>query len=152
MFDLESYIERQKKWSLETFGGGERTLGILAHVEKELVECEQEPESLEEPIDVIILGLDGFWRHGGISSEARLDLYVYPIEGVLGKIKSGYDRPLFWLFVASYGAKLFRDRGGDLEKIGDHLLAKQEVNFTRKWPRPVSQDQPVEHIKEGDFA
>lgn len=63
MNSLEEYIEKQREWSLATFGPGLRTGGIVAHIKKELIEIEEEPESLEW-IDVIILGLDGAWRAG----------------------------------------------------------------------------------------
>lgn len=62
---LVEYLERQWKWSLETFGPGFRTAGILSHIRKELGEVEKEPFDLMEWVDIIILALDGFWRHGG---------------------------------------------------------------------------------------
>jgi hypothetical protein len=62
---LTKYLERQKEWSIKTFGNGKRTLGIIRHIEKELKEVEAKPNDLTEWIDVIILALDGYWRHGG---------------------------------------------------------------------------------------
>lgn len=62
---LTKYLERQKEWSIRTFGNGKRTLGIIRHIEKELKEVEVKPNDLTEWIDVIILALDGYWRHGG---------------------------------------------------------------------------------------
>ena len=62
---LTKYLERQKEWSIRTFGNGKRTLGIIRHIEKELKEVEAKPNDLTEWIDVIILALDGYWRHGG---------------------------------------------------------------------------------------
>lgn len=62
---LAKYLERQKEWSIKTFGNGKRTLGIIRHIEKELKEVEEKPNDLTEWIDVIILALDGYWRHGG---------------------------------------------------------------------------------------
>lgn len=61
---LVHYIERQQRWSEDTFGPGRRTGGILAHIRKELTEIERDPLDLEEWIDVIILALDGAWRAG----------------------------------------------------------------------------------------
>lgn len=63
-FVLIQYLERQAEWSQKTFGPGRRTKGIIAHIKKELIEIEQEPKSLEEWIDVVILTLDGAWRAG----------------------------------------------------------------------------------------
>ncbi|OWZ93669.1 hypothetical protein B9J07_12820 [Sinorhizobium sp. LM21] len=63
--DLERYYERQIGWSRETFGPALRTGGIIDHIRKELREIEQEPHDLSEWVDVVILAMDGFWRHGG---------------------------------------------------------------------------------------
>jgi len=62
---LTKFLERQKEWSIKTFGNSKRTLGIIRHIEKELKEVEEKPNDLTEWIDVIILALDGYWRHGG---------------------------------------------------------------------------------------
>ena len=61
--DVE-HLERQRLWSLLTFGPGRRTGGILDHIRKELVEIEDEPTNLNEWVDVVILALDGAWRAG----------------------------------------------------------------------------------------
>lgn len=62
---LESFLMVQRHWSARTFGlGAGRWKGIVAHVEKELREIEQDPLDLDEWIDVIILGFDGAWRTG----------------------------------------------------------------------------------------
>ena len=62
---IVDYLEKQKEWSSNTFGNGKRTLGIIKHIQKELIEIEECPEDLQEWIDVIILAMDGYWRHGG---------------------------------------------------------------------------------------
>lgn len=64
-WSLGQYIRRQWAWSKETFGPGQRTKGVIDHIKKELKEIEKEPDDLEEWTDVIILAMDGFWRHGG---------------------------------------------------------------------------------------
>jgi hypothetical protein len=63
---LTDYIDRQREWSLRTFGNGPRRAGIIAHIESELREIETapKPDDLYEWIDVIILALDGAWRAG----------------------------------------------------------------------------------------
>lgn len=63
-FDMLIYIARQRTWSADTFGSGDRTQGVLDHIRKELGEIEENPDDLEEWIDVIILALDGAWRRG----------------------------------------------------------------------------------------
>lgn len=61
---LREIIQRQKDWSLRTFGKGKRTEGICKHIEKGLAEIRSAPDDLTEWIDVIILALDGAWRAG----------------------------------------------------------------------------------------
>ncbi len=96
--DLSAYVARQAEWSARAFGPGLRTKGLIEHIRKELLEITENPTDLEEWIDVITLGFDGYWRNGG------------------------------W--------------AGDIIK---HLQAKQDKNFRRDWPAPVSEDEPVEH-------
>lgn len=67
--DLQEYYERQITWSRETFGPALRTKGVIDHIRKELREIEQEPHDLSEWIDVVILAMDGFWRHGGNAAD-----------------------------------------------------------------------------------
>lgn len=58
-----AHLTRQREWSTEAFGPGIR-LGVIDHLEKELVEVRAHPEDLHEWVDVVILGLDGAWRSG----------------------------------------------------------------------------------------
>lgn len=60
-----SYYRDQVEWSLATFGPAPRTAGIIEHARKELREIEQRPYDLMEWIDLAMLALDGFHRHGG---------------------------------------------------------------------------------------
>lgn len=55
-------IDRLYAWSLEAYGPGMRTKGILDHIRKELKEIEDDPEDMEEWIDVILLALNGAQR------------------------------------------------------------------------------------------
>jgi hypothetical protein len=66
--DLVSYFKRQIEWSRQTFGPALRTKGVIDHIRKELREIEDSPHDLSEWVDVIILAMDGFWRHGGEAS------------------------------------------------------------------------------------
>jgi hypothetical protein len=81
---LESYLTRQWEWSARTFGPGRRTLGILQHIGKELKEIEAEPTDLSEWIDVVILAMDGFWRHGGNPADL--------LPGLLAKQRKNFAR------------------------------------------------------------
>lgn len=62
--NLIEHIRRQMAWSKTTFGPTARTKGVIDHIRKELLEIEAKPYDLSEWVDVIILGLDGAWRHG----------------------------------------------------------------------------------------
>jgi hypothetical protein len=64
MIDFKRYIERQKAWSLRTFGPGYRTGGVTKHIEKEIAEVRAAPGDLDEWIDIAILAIDGAWRCG----------------------------------------------------------------------------------------
>ncbi len=60
----DKYLAHQVLWSVNTFGPGERSQGVVDHIRKELLEIEQDPFDLKEWVDVIILGFDGAWRSG----------------------------------------------------------------------------------------
>ena len=67
--DLVSHLERQRNFSMRTFGPPQRTqaarmAGPIDHIRKELLELEKKPFKLDKWIDVIILGIDGAWRSG----------------------------------------------------------------------------------------
>ncbi len=66
---METYYARQIEWSRETFGPALRTGGVIDHIRKELREIEGDPHDLSEWIDVVILAMDGFWRHGGAATD-----------------------------------------------------------------------------------
>ena len=62
--DLVEYLEHQREWSEKTFGPGERTAGLIDHIQKELKEIAEYPGDLYEWIDVMILAFDGARRVG----------------------------------------------------------------------------------------
>lgn len=64
VFDLVAHLERQRTFSLATFGPGTRTDGILDHLRKELAEVAAAPTDLSEWVDLVLLALDGAWRAG----------------------------------------------------------------------------------------
>ncbi len=63
-FDLIVHLHRQREFSRQTFGPGERIDGVLDHIRKELCEIEADPTDVEEWIDVVLLAFDGAWRSG----------------------------------------------------------------------------------------
>jgi hypothetical protein len=66
---LEDFLYDQQKFSLETFGPGERLGGILQHIRIELLEVMEKPEDIYEWVDVIILAFDGALRQGHLPEE-----------------------------------------------------------------------------------
>lgn len=82
-FNFLLHLYRQQSFSERTFGPGERSVGLVDHIRKELIEIEAKPADLNEWIDVVILGLDGAWRCGvtdanpsGIPPEQIIDALV----------------------------------------------------------------------------
>ena len=63
-WDIILHLQRQRAFSLQTFGPGPRTAGICDHMRKELREIEEDPDNLEEWVDAILLAFDGAWRTG----------------------------------------------------------------------------------------
>ena len=63
-FDIKKFLEDQKSWSEIQFGKGRRTIGICNHIRHELIEIENDPDNLEEWIDVLLLAFDAIWRLG----------------------------------------------------------------------------------------
>lgn len=57
-----AHLVRQRDFSRETFGPGERLAGVLDHIRKELLEVEAEPQDISEWADLVILAFDGALR------------------------------------------------------------------------------------------
>jgi hypothetical protein len=66
---LTAIIERQRTFSLQAFGEGARTKGILDHIARESKEVAASPHDLSEWADLIILAIDGAWRSGATPAE-----------------------------------------------------------------------------------
>lgn len=88
-----AHLRRQREWSRQTFGPGRRTLGVLDHIRKELLEIEADPDDWTEWIDVVILALDGAWRHGAeprqildaiVAKQAKNEARTWPDWRTLG--------------------------------------------------------------------
>lgn len=60
--DLTQHLKRQIAFSKGTFGPGERTNGILAHMRKEIEEVAESEGSASEWVDLVILAFDGLTR------------------------------------------------------------------------------------------
>lgn len=75
----EGAISAQILFSLNTFGPGDRTKGVVDHIRKELHEIESDPSDFTEWIDVLILAIDGAWRVG-LSPQNIIDLYFSKMD------------------------------------------------------------------------
>jgi hypothetical protein len=66
-FCLYDHLVDQNQFSLGAFGppsGDINLMGVIDHIEKEIVEIKAQPYDLEEWIDIVILATDGAWRAG----------------------------------------------------------------------------------------
>lgn len=71
--DLKHHIVRQMAFSHATFGPGERTKGVMAHIRKELDEVAAANGEAAEWVDVVLLALDGLTRRLAYCNGARSD-------------------------------------------------------------------------------
>ena len=71
--NFEKFINRQRAFSLETFGPDYR--GVPEHIVEELLEVEaavtEGEDELAEWVDVILLGIDGAQRCGHLPAEGQ---------------------------------------------------------------------------------
>jgi hypothetical protein len=164
-FDLASHIEDQKEFSLKTFGPGERTLGIIDHIRKELAEIRSEPSDLEEWIDVISLALDGSWRAGFTSkeivnsiefdinlylkAESNIESIISSIEYDLGRLENHPKALGIWALIAKKAIGGAYSNNFPIRRVLECLTAKLEKNKKRDWPdwRKADPDSVIEHIK-----
>ncbi len=72
---FEAFVERHRRWSFRTFGSGRQTIGLTRHIEKELGEIRANPDDLSEWVDIMILALDGYLRHGGTVENLLRDMH-----------------------------------------------------------------------------
>jgi hypothetical protein len=145
-FDFHAHLERQREWSSRTFGPGNRTAGVVDHIRKELTEIEEHPDDLSEWADVVILGLDGFWRAGAtpeqiiaaivakqVKNEARVwpDWRTQPLDKAIehdrthdaARLPGGSETPANgeWVFVHAAGE--WRCHCGYISTSWDKFLA-----------------------------
>ncbi len=126
---LDSFLLTQRHWSAKTFGlGAGRWKGIVAHVEKELREIEQDPLDLEEWIDVIILGFDGAWRTGASNHAIIAALFA----------KQAKNRRRQWIV------------SEDESVPSEHYKPTPRLSEVL-WPTPPSPSRPLIEEVAGDF-
>lgn len=74
MASFEEFLARHWAWSLRVFGEGRQTAGLTGHIEKEIEEVRAKPDDLAEWVDVMMLAMDGYLRHGGTVGSLLTDL------------------------------------------------------------------------------
>lgn len=115
-FDLVAHLERQRTFSLKTFGPGTRAAGVIDHIRKELREIEADPTDVEEWIDVIILAFDGAWRAG--FEPARI------VEAIIAKQTKNEARRWPDWRTADPDKAIEHDRSGEVARIDDGAAAR----------------------------
>lgn len=81
---ITKYVSDQMAWSMQTFGEGPRTEGVLRHIEKEIDEVRSSPDDVMEWADIAILALDGAWRCGASPADVS--------EAMLNKQRINFSR------------------------------------------------------------
>jgi hypothetical protein len=163
MFDLETHLRRQRAWSLKTFGPGERTRTVCAHIRKELYELAARPDDISEYADVLLLAFDGALRSGfdpyyvAFNFVVRLNAEV--TRPLLLKTVSRLEttaeiNPNVWLDLVSSVASFALQRGFRWPDITAALASKQTTNEARNWPdwRTAAPGVPIEHIRNDEAA
>lgn len=161
---LDAYIDRQMRWSAVTFGPNDRSMGVLAHIEKELNEVRNAATEmfhaptpanraslLEEIIDVMILAIDGLWRCGNDPRGCVEIVRVVKMWRSCGDLLTdlqwlvergrGYRQDGDAALLGDCFARLYRTAGAlayqlkfSSDQINAQLEAKQKKNFARAWP------------------
>lgn len=75
--NLIDYLYTQRAWSVQTFGPGDRTVGLIRHILSELHEIIDAPtneDKFVEFIDVMILAFDGAMRLGATPEQVAAAL------------------------------------------------------------------------------
>lgn len=64
VFNLVAHLERQRAFSLSTFGPGERLPGILALLGDGISDISHAPADLMKWVNLVLQAFDGAWRMG----------------------------------------------------------------------------------------
>ena len=86
---IADFLVDTHDFSLNTFGPGPRTEGVLSHIGKELGEVRKEPDDMEEWIDLIILSFDGAMRR--LTQEQGLQPY-HAVNVLMDKWREKTDK------------------------------------------------------------
>lgn len=154
---LTAHLERQRAFSLRTFGPGERTAGVVAHIRKELAEIAADPDDVVEYADVVILAFDGAMRAGHAPAAvadaflvtlARNEGNAYVAFAVEDAARAPQDVKA-WALVAARACEAGALRGFLRSAVLAAVIDKQARNESRTWPdwRSLPADAPIEHVK-----
>lgn len=154
---LTAHLERQRAFSLRTFGPGERTAGVVAHIRKELAEIAADPDDVVEYADVVILAFDGAMRAGHAPAAvadaflvtlARNEGNAYVAFAVEDAARAPQDVKA-WALVAARACEAGALRGFLRSAVLAAVIDKQARNELRTWPdwRGLPADAPIEHVK-----
>lgn len=89
-FDFNKYLRDHMGWSIDAFGEGSRTEGIIEHIEEELEEVKENPKDVREWVDVISLAIDGALREGAAIGELKDAMLAVQLRN---KYRKWHDTP-----------------------------------------------------------
>ncbi len=158
---LAAHLERQRAFSLRTFGPGERTAGVCNHMRKELAEITADPDDVVEYADMVILAFDGAMRAGHAPRDLAI-AFLRQLEWPghrseiywIGKaIEAAEKTPAvlaMWANVAVVACEVAAERGLARHAVVAAVIAKQARNEARTWPdwRTLPPDAPIEHVSD----
>ena len=171
--DVTGLLIKHGEWTEKTFGSGLRTKGITDHIRKELIEIENDPKSLEEWVDVIMLALDGARRIGATpvdifnQLENKLTICatrVYPFPSSEEEV-SEHDRSidfsqrgLDWIAFSSqvlahienYTVPQYGDKGEDqASEWSVEMLIEQTKKYANRYGKNQRKGQEVLDFMKG---
>lgn len=155
MFNLISHLERQIKFSIKTFGPGDRSDGVADHILKEIGEIQLTPNDLEEWADIILLAFDGAWRSGLSPHDIcekltlpKLDPPTFHIQTIIENIIDATTQKN-WLLIVNHAIRGAQYHNYSLNDIYAMLDYKQTKNENRSWPDWKNQPRniAIEHIR-----
>lgn len=137
MSDHVNFLARQTAFSRATFGPGERSKGVLDHIEQEIEEireCESPRERAQEWVDMVLLSQDGLLR--AMRETLREAMASQANEEVL--TENG-------VIIARFGEPT-TDYVAQCALVA--LTTKRDKNELREWGdwRAQSEDEAINHV------
>lgn len=147
-FDLISHLTRQAAFGRATFGPGQRTEGVLKHIESEIHEVREAiengdlDEAVKEWTDIVILGLDGLLR----AVREREELKNFNL-GVEAQNFAPQGSAALEIHKRNLGVKPYITNDEVAQVAVESIRWKQAKNEQREYPdwRGMRDDVPIEH-------